>query len=103
MQNLRCLCSAYLLCTVHKTDENTQYANQTKLYHVTGISFLINPLNTKLPFGYIILHTASAERVGQGEVGEVTRRVTCASGLSCQSAMVGTVWANSCPGCMDRL
>ena len=26
-----------------------------------------------------------------------------AVGLSCQSAMVGTVWANSCPGCMDRL
>ena len=26
-----------------------------------------------------------------------------AAGLSCQSAMVGTVWANSCPGCMDRL
>ena len=25
------------------------------------------------------------------------------AGLSCQSAMVGTVWANSCPGCMDRL
>ena len=26
-----------------------------------------------------------------------------AAGLSCQSAMVGTMWANSCPGCMDRL
>ena len=26
-----------------------------------------------------------------------------AAGLSCQSAMVRTVWANSCPGCMDRL
>ena len=23
--------------------------------------------------------------------------------LSCQSAMVGTGWANSCPACMDRL
>ena len=23
--------------------------------------------------------------------------------LDCQSAMVGTGWANSCPGCMDRL
>ena len=32
---------------------------------------LINPLNPKLPFGYIILCTASAERVRQGEVGEV--------------------------------
>ena len=41
-----------------------------------------NPLNPKLPFGYIILHTAracsaSAKRVGQGEVGGVTCRVTC--------------------------
>ena len=26
-----------------------------------------------------------------------------ASRLSCESAMVGTGWANSCPGCMDRL
>ena len=26
-----------------------------------------------------------------------------AAGLSCQSAMVGIRWANSCPGCMDRL
>ena len=70
--------------------------------------------------------SASAERVGQGEVGGVTRRVTCtwwlpglavkapwlgpqgdmhmvAARLGCQSTMVGTGWANSCPGCMDRL
>ena len=26
-----------------------------------------------------------------------------ATRLSCKSVMVGTVWANSCPGCMDRL
>ena len=26
-----------------------------------------------------------------------------AARLSCQSAMVGTKWANSCPDCMDRL
>ena len=26
-----------------------------------------------------------------------------AARLSCQSGMVGTVWANSCPDCMDRL
>ena len=26
-----------------------------------------------------------------------------AARLVCQSAMVGTGWANSCPGCMDRL
>ena len=25
-----------------------------------------------------------------------------AARLGCKSAMVGTVWANSCPGCMDR-
>ena len=37
----------------------------------------LNLLNSKLSFGYIILRTASAERVGQGEVGGVTRRVTC--------------------------
>ena len=23
--------------------------------------------------------------------------------LGCKSAMVGTMWVNSCPGCMDRL
>ena len=26
-----------------------------------------------------------------------------AARLGCQSAIVGTEWANSCPGCMDRL
>ena len=26
-----------------------------------------------------------------------------AARLGCQNAMVGTGWANSCPGCMDRL
>ena len=26
-----------------------------------------------------------------------------AARLGCQSTMVGTRWANSCPGCMDRL
>ena len=26
-----------------------------------------------------------------------------ATRLGCQSAMVGTWWANSCPGCVDRL
>ena len=26
-----------------------------------------------------------------------------AARLGCQSAMVGTGWVNSCPGCMDRL
>ena len=47
-------------------------------------------------------------------MGEVTHGVTCtwwpqgdmhmvAARLGCQSAMVGTRWANSCPGCMDRL
>ena len=26
-----------------------------------------------------------------------------AARLGCQSGMAGTGWANSCPGCMDRL
>ena len=26
-----------------------------------------------------------------------------AARLGCQSAIYGTGWANSCPGCMDRL
>ena len=50
--------------------------------------------------------SVSAERVGQGEVSRVTCRVTCtpvAARLGCHSTMVGTGWANSCPGCMDRL
>ena len=33
----------------------------------------------------------------QGDMHMVSAR------LDCQSAMVGTRWANSCPGCMDRL
>ena len=33
----------------------------------------------------------------QGDMHMVAAR------LSCQSAIVGTVWANFCPGCMDRL
>ena len=41
--------------------------------------------------------STSAETVGQGEMGGVTRR------LGCQSAKVGTGLAISCPGCMDRL
>ena len=65
-----------------------------------------NPLNPKLPFGYIILCTAQKRQSlrqqkgwghPQGDMHMVAAR------LSCQSAMVGTVWANSCPGCMDRL
>ena len=41
--------------------------------------------------------SASAERVGQGEMHMVAAR------LGSQNTMVGTGWANSCPGCMDRL
>ena len=45
--------------------------------------------------------------MGQGEVGGVTRPQgdmhMVAAWLGCQSAMVGTGWANSRPGCMDRL
>ena len=45
--------------------------------------------------------------MGQGEVGGVTRRVTCIwwlhARLGCQSGMVGTGWANFYPDCMDRL
>ena len=33
----------------------------------------------------------------QGDMHMVAAR------LGCQNAMVGTVWANSCPGCVDRL
>ena len=50
--------------------------------------------------------SASAERVGQGEVGAGHPQGDMhmvGARLSCQSAIVGTVWANSCPGCMDRL
>ena len=55
----------------------------------------------------IVLHAYYISRKGgtggggwghpQGDMHMVVAR------LSCQSAMVGTVWANSCPGCMDRL
>ena len=35
--------------------------------------------------------------MGEGDLHVVVAR------LGCKSAMVGTVWANSFPGCMDRL
>ena len=41
----------------------------------------------------------SDEKLG----GAWERGYMVAAGLGCESAMVGTVWANSCPGCMDRL
>ena len=74
--------------------------------------------------------SASAERVGQGEVGGVTGRVLCtwwllglalkrpwlvpggplhgavhmvAARLGFEKAMVGTRWATPRPDCMDRL
>ena len=66
------------------------------------------------------LHAGSAlaERVGQGEVGGITRRVTCTwwlLGLAIKencllkpfkpfyTARLGCKSTNSCPGCMDRL
>ena len=44
----------------------------------------------------LVCDSASAERVGQGEVDRITCRVTCTWWL-------GTRWATSCPDCMDRL
>ena len=49
---------------------------------------------------------ASAERVGQGEVGGVIQRVMLhmvAARLCFERAMVGTGWATPCPDCMARL
>ena len=43
--------------------------------------------------------SASTERVGEREVGGVTRRV--AARLGGERVMVG--WATSCPDCIDRL
>ena len=88
------------------------------------VKFLALPLDPKLPFGYIILHTVQkrvcahnmrwfciSKKGGIGEGGTggggwghpQGDMHMVAAGLSCQSAMVGTMWANSCPGCMDRL
>ena len=54
--------------------------------------------------------SASPESVGQGEMSGVGRADDMQSDmhmvpavLGCKSAIVGTGWANSCPGCMDRL
>ena len=72
----------------------------------------LNPLNPKLPFGNIILRTAHARwfcvsrkgGTGGGGWGHPQGDMhMVAAGLGCESAMVGTVWANFCPGCMDRL
>ena len=44
--------------------------------------------------------------MGQGEVGGVTRRMTCtwvAARLGCERIMVGTGWATSHPDYMDSL
>ena len=46
---------------------------------IFGRLWYITVLNPIIHFGYIILHTASAERVGLGEVGEVACRVLCTS------------------------
>ena len=54
----------------------------------------------------VTLHSASAERVGQGEVDGVTRRVTCTwwlLWLSVGNALVGTGWSNSYLVCTNRL
>ena len=71
---------------------------------------MLNFLNTKLPFGYIILRSARwfcvsrKDGTGGGGWGHLQGDMhMVAAGLSCQSAMVGTMWANSYPGCMDRL
>ena len=69
-------------------------------------------LNPKLPFGYIILRVSAgyarwfcvSRKGGTGGGGWVHPQGgmhMVAAGLGCESAMVGTVWANSCPGCMS--
>ena len=58
-------------------------------------------VSVRLPPG-----SASAERVGQGEVGLGHPQDDMhmeAARLGCKNTMVGTGWANSCPGCMGRL
>ena len=59
----------------------------------TGSSLLVT--------SYCALHIISAERVGQGCAGWHARGVS-AGRLGCQSAMFGTGWTDSCPGCMDK-
>ena len=63
------------------------------------------PYRAVLVTYYCTLHTASvsAERVGQGEVGEATHCVLCTCRLSCKRAMIDTAWANAHPGCMHEL
>ena len=70
----------------------------------SGIVISINPLNPKLPFGYIILRFSRKGGTGGGGWGHPQCDMhMVAARLSCQSAMVGTVWANSCPGCITLL
>ena len=57
----------------------------------------------KIAFACWCAGSASAERVGQGEVGEVTHRVhMVAARLGCKKAMVGTEWTNYHSDCMNR-
>ena len=53
----------------------------------------------KIVSACLCIGSASAERVGSsaGCMHMVDAR------LVCKSAMVGTEWGNSCPGCMNRL
>ena len=46
--------------------------------------------------------TILCEQVGQREVAQGDMHMVAAK-LGCQNVMIGTGWANSCPGCMDRL
>ena len=75
----------------------------------------ISPLNlTLLITSYCALHrkivcaslcmdSVPTERVGQGEVGGPTGDMhVVAARLGCESTVVGTWWANSCPGYMKR-
>ena len=95
------------------------------LAHHDATDLHVNSLNPKLPFGYIILRTAQKRQdslcvlrvccisrkrgtggggIGGGGWGHPQGDMhMVAARLSCQNAMVGTMWANSCPGCMDRL
>ena len=89
------------------------------VYHCQQ-SILVNPLNPIVHFW--LHHTAHcAEKIvsacymrrfcvsrkggtGGGGWGHPQGGMhMVAARLGCQSAMVGTGWANSCPGCMDRL
>ena len=89
MHCARVCCLQTVFTTISKNDDT--YCTCSVVKHVTVIVLRVYYISRKGGTG------GGGWGHLQGDMHMVVAR------LSCQSAMVGTMWANSCPGCMDRL